>query len=209
MHATDRKTGETLEKEFDGETSVAPTQPAHNKTSEDGGASGVRADPTEQLTEILNQLQKPLSAVGPTDEVLWLRKRVWDLEAETGMDLGTTLADPTDPNTTNSTIGSNRNKYKGWLNGVQVPLNAKLEKLKDEQLGRALAHHNFVFKLPADWFPEAMEIKAARYVRAKRCYGQQSTGGKAYYLDCEVIEPVDHHWPVSYTHLTLPTICSV
>eukprot|EP00961_Rhodomonas_salina_P240844 3254288-Rhodomonas_salina.3 len=52
MHATDRKTGETLEKEFDGKKSEAPTQPAHDKTSEDGGASGVRADPTERSTAV-------------------------------------------------------------------------------------------------------------------------------------------------------------
>eukprot|EP00961_Rhodomonas_salina_P035812 481802-Rhodomonas_salina.1 len=83
------------------------------------------------------------------------------------MDLGTTLADPTDPNTTNSTIGSNRNKYQGWSNGAQIPLNAKIEKLKDDQLGCTLAHHNFVFKLQANWFPERMAVKKAGYVKAK------------------------------------------
>eukprot|EP00961_Rhodomonas_salina_P015357 206139-Rhodomonas_salina.2 len=110
--------GETLEKEADGEKSAAPTQPAQHKASEDGGASGVRADPTKQLTKFLSQLQKPSPVISHTDEVRLLRKRVWELKAKTGMDLGTTLANPTDPNTTNSTIGSNRNKYLGWSNGA-------------------------------------------------------------------------------------------
>eukprot|EP00961_Rhodomonas_salina_P035020 471196-Rhodomonas_salina.1 len=70
-----------------GVKSAAPTQPAQHKASKDGGASGVRADLTEQLTEILSQLQKPSPAISHTDEVRLLRKRVRELEAETGMDL--------------------------------------------------------------------------------------------------------------------------
>eukprot|EP00961_Rhodomonas_salina_P172916 2331563-Rhodomonas_salina.1 len=155
MHQTDKRTGETLEKEMEGDRSAAPTQPAQHVRSEDGGASGVRGDPTEQLTEILGQLQKPTSAISHTEEVWQLRKRVQELEQETGVDLGTISADNVD---------------------AQILLNAQIEKLKDDQLGRALAHHNFVFKLPADWFPEWMEVKESGYVKAKLCYGQKSTG---------------------------------
>eukprot|EP00961_Rhodomonas_salina_P062557 839891-Rhodomonas_salina.1 len=78
------------------------------------------------------------------------------------MDLGTESTDEvpenlntTIPNTTNTPIRDwkLRQHYSDWTNGEQIPLTAEIDRLKDQQLGRCLAHHWFVVKLPADWFP--------------------------------------------------------
>eukprot|EP00961_Rhodomonas_salina_P034166 459661-Rhodomonas_salina.1 len=77
------------------------------------------------------------------------------METRTGADLGTT---PTDNVTTNTTIRDRklRQHYSEWTNRAQVPLAAEIDCLKDQQLGRCLAHHRFVIKYPADWFSPEM-----------------------------------------------------
>eukprot|EP00961_Rhodomonas_salina_P136483 1836210-Rhodomonas_salina.1 len=39
-----------------------------------------------------------------------------------------------------------------WSSGADVPLTASLSTMTDKQLGRALAHHKFVFRLPKEWW---------------------------------------------------------
>eukprot|EP00961_Rhodomonas_salina_P181053 2443901-Rhodomonas_salina.1 len=77
------------------------------------------------------------------------------METRTEADLGTT---PTDNVTMNTTILDRklRQHYSEWTNGAQVLLAAEIDSLKDPQLGRCLAHHRFVIKYPADWFPPEM-----------------------------------------------------
>jgi hypothetical protein len=78
-----------------------------------------------------------------------------------------------------------RSLYKSWTAGAQIPLDAELDRLSDQQLGRCLAHHRFTFKLPADWFPSEWKVKTGGHIMARKCYGSK---GK-YYLDCDVVEP--------------------
>eukprot|EP00961_Rhodomonas_salina_P049070 658680-Rhodomonas_salina.1 len=61
-------------------------------------------------------------------------------------------------------------------------MTAEIATLKDNQLGRCLAHHRFVMKLPADWFPKSVNTQADGAIIARHCYGSK---GK-YYLDCEI-----------------------
>eukprot|EP00961_Rhodomonas_salina_P145956 1964627-Rhodomonas_salina.3 len=82
MHATDLKSGETLEDYDDALASVASTQPAQQE-SEDGGATKVGGFRDE----------KPLRAVAADANTRQLRKRVQDLELSTGTDLGTIAED--------------------------------------------------------------------------------------------------------------------
>eukprot|EP00961_Rhodomonas_salina_P256018 3460195-Rhodomonas_salina.1 len=66
--------------------------------------------------------------------------------------------------------------YKSWSNGAQVQMDAEIQLLSDAQLGRVLAHHHFVFKLPPDWAPADW----------------RSTGSKGtFYLDYDVLEPTE------------------
>ena len=128
--------------------SAAPTQPARTEESEDVGAAQVGTF-KDELTEILEALKKPLGTV-PEQPTRQLRKQVQELETHTGMDLGTEPTDvvPENPNTTilNSTntlildwkLGQH---YLEWTNGAQIPLTAEIDSLKDQQLGRCLAHH--------------------------------------------------------------------
>eukprot|EP00961_Rhodomonas_salina_P150005 2019620-Rhodomonas_salina.1 len=59
-------------------------------------------------------------------------------------------------------------------------MTAEIAELKDNQLGLCLAHHCFVMKLPADWFPKSVDTQADGAIMARHCYGSK---GK-YYLDC-------------------------
>eukprot|EP00961_Rhodomonas_salina_P078540 1056082-Rhodomonas_salina.1 len=81
-----------------------------------------------------------------------------------------------------------RKHYSEWMNGAQVQLAAEIDCLKDQQLGRCLAHHRFVVKYPADWFPPDMPTTKEGYIMAKRSW---SSKGK-HYLDCDVLQPVEH-----------------
>eukprot|EP00961_Rhodomonas_salina_P062398 837402-Rhodomonas_salina.1 len=69
-----------------------------------------------------------------------------------------------------------------------MPMTAKIAELKDNQLGLCLAHHRFVMKLPADWFPKSVGTQADGAIMAHHCYGLK---GK-YYLDCEIVTPASH-----------------
>eukprot|EP00961_Rhodomonas_salina_P285431 3857073-Rhodomonas_salina.1 len=60
--------------------------------------------------------------------------------------------------------------------------------LTDQQLAQCLAHHNFVLKLPADWFPKAWGVSKGGFAMVKKCYGQKTK----FYLDCAVLEPFEH-----------------
>eukprot|EP00961_Rhodomonas_salina_P023683 318171-Rhodomonas_salina.1 len=91
--------------------SAAPTQPARTEESEDGGAGQVGTF-KDELTEILESLKKPLETI-PEQPTRQLRKRDRKL----------------------------RQHYLEWTNGVQIPLRAEIDSLKDQQLGRCLAHH--------------------------------------------------------------------
>eukprot|EP00961_Rhodomonas_salina_P223427 3021206-Rhodomonas_salina.4 len=87
MHATDLKWGETLGDDENTLASVASTQPAQH-VSEDWGATKVGSF-RDEVSEILENLQKQLRAVtaDPNTQQLW--KRVQDLELSNGTDLGT------------------------------------------------------------------------------------------------------------------------
>eukprot|EP00961_Rhodomonas_salina_P151976 2045930-Rhodomonas_salina.1 len=71
--------------------------------------------------------------------------------------------------------------YKTWTNGEQVLLNAEIDKLSDAQLGKCLAHHQYTFMCPVDWFPSEWGMQRDGYVTARWCRGQKST----FYLECE------------------------
>ena len=43
-------------------------------------------------------------------------------------------------------------------------------------------------KLPADWYPTDMGTSEDGYITVRKCYGSKGT----YYLDCEVLEPVQY-----------------
>eukprot|EP00961_Rhodomonas_salina_P173115 2334459-Rhodomonas_salina.1 len=150
MHATDLKSGETLEDDEDALASAASTQPAQY-VSEATKVGGFR----DEVSEILETLQEPLRAVTADANTWQLRKRVRDLELSTRTDLGTTAEDvrPSEKLRSDARKHSSR-----WTNGAQVPLSTELDALKDQQLARCLAHHNFVTKLPQDWFPPDMPI---------------------------------------------------
>eukprot|EP00961_Rhodomonas_salina_P142674 1920718-Rhodomonas_salina.1 len=63
--------------------------------------------------------------------------------------------------------------YKAWTHGSQIPMTAEIAVLKDNQLGRCLAHHCFVMKLPADWFPKSVGTQADGAIMARHCYGSK------------------------------------
>eukprot|EP00961_Rhodomonas_salina_P109492 1473905-Rhodomonas_salina.2 len=104
------------------------------------------------------------------------------------MDLGT---EPTDVvqenlnttilNTTNTPIQDRklRQHYSEWTNGAQTPLTAEIDCLKDQQLGRCLAHHQFIVKLelPADWFQPELSTRRDGYIMIMRCWNSK---GKHY-----------------------------
>eukprot|EP00961_Rhodomonas_salina_P133818 1800651-Rhodomonas_salina.5 len=49
-----------------------------------------------------------------------------------------------------------------WTNGAQIPLNVRIDKLKDKQLGLVFAHHKLVMKLPEDyWWDKESKTRAA------------------------------------------------
>eukprot|EP00961_Rhodomonas_salina_P280705 3791920-Rhodomonas_salina.2 len=165
--------------------SAAPTQPAQAELLEEGGAEHVRTF-RDNLTEILEELKKPLKEV-PEQATRQLRKRVRELETHAGVDLGT---DPTDDVPADTTIrdSETRKHYSEWTSGAQVQLTAEIDRLKDQQLGRCLAHHRFVIKLPADWYQHELATKRAGYIMVKQCWNSK---GKQY-LDCYILEPVKY-----------------
>eukprot|EP00961_Rhodomonas_salina_P012629 170082-Rhodomonas_salina.1 len=67
-------------------------------------------------------------------------------------------------------------------------MTAEIAVLKDKQLGHCLAHHCFVTKLPADWFPKSVGTQVDCAIMVCHCYGLK---GK-YYLDCKIVAPVSH-----------------
>eukprot|EP00961_Rhodomonas_salina_P203721 2748806-Rhodomonas_salina.1 len=139
MHATDLESGESIMMEEENATrSAAPTQPAREEVSEVGGDSQVGTF-RDELTDLLDELKKQLQEI-PVQESRQLHKRVRDLETSTGTDLGTV---PTDNVPMNTTILDSklRQHYSEWTNGAQVPLQAEIDRLKDQQLCRCLAHH--------------------------------------------------------------------
>eukprot|EP00961_Rhodomonas_salina_P246659 3332387-Rhodomonas_salina.1 len=78
--------------------------------------------------------------------------------------------------------------YKSWTSGGQVSLDAEIEWLKDNQLGRCLAHHNLVFKMPVEMYPGDWRVQQDCFVMARRCTSSKNK----FYLDCQVMEPVSH-----------------
>eukprot|EP00961_Rhodomonas_salina_P029985 403960-Rhodomonas_salina.1 len=173
MHSTDLESGESLE--------------AQAERSEEGGAEHVGTF-RDELTEILEELKKPLKEV-LEQATRQLRKRVRELETRAGVDLGTDLMDdvPEDTTIRDSEI---RKHYSEWTSGAQVPLTAdsEIDSLKDQQLGHCLAHHHFVIKLPADWYPPELATKRAGYIMVKQCWNSK---GKQY-LDCDILEPIKY-----------------
>eukprot|EP00961_Rhodomonas_salina_P212498 2869930-Rhodomonas_salina.3 len=99
------------------ELSAAPTQPAQQNVSEDGGAERVGTF-RDELTEVLEELKKQLKEV-QEQATRQLCKRVSELETRTGTDLGTDSADNVTDNTTiqDSQL---RKHYSDWTNGSQV-----------------------------------------------------------------------------------------
>eukprot|EP00961_Rhodomonas_salina_P252464 3412445-Rhodomonas_salina.2 len=185
MHTTDLKSGESMEKEEEA-MSAAPTQPAQNNESEVGGADQVGTF-QDELTDMLAELKKQVQEI-QVQESRQLRKRVLEMETSTGADLGTT---PTDNVPTNTTIQDRklRQHYLEWTNGAQVPLAAEIDllNLKDPQLGRCLAHHQFMIKYLADWFPPEMSAAQDGHLMVKRCW---SSKGK-HYVYCDVLEQIE------------------
>eukprot|EP00961_Rhodomonas_salina_P255311 3450566-Rhodomonas_salina.1 len=117
-------------------------QPARTEESEDWGAAQVGTF-KDKLTEILEALKKQLGTI-PEQPTRQIRKQVRELETRTGMDLGMEPTDvvPENPNTTvlnttNTPIWDwkLRQHYSEWTNGVQIPLTAEIDSLKDQQLG--------------------------------------------------------------------------
>eukprot|EP00961_Rhodomonas_salina_P121493 1635437-Rhodomonas_salina.1 len=50
-----------------------------------------------------------------------------------------------------------------------------MDLLRDQQLGRALAHHRFVLKIPEDWALASWKQRGDGYVMACRCTGSKGS----------------------------------
>eukprot|EP00961_Rhodomonas_salina_P008411 114423-Rhodomonas_salina.1 len=76
-------------------------------------------------------------------------------------------------------------QYKSWTSEAQVPLDVEIDLLRDAQLGRCLARHCFVFKLPTDWAPATWKLKQDGFVMVRLCTGSKGN----MYLECDVLSP--------------------
>mmetsp|Transcript_30756 Transcript_30756/g.63612 ORF Transcript_30756/g.63612 Transcript_30756/m.63612 type:complete len:374 (+) Transcript_30756:605-1726(+) len=74
-----------------------------------------------------------------------------------------------------------------WTRGADVPLDATLGILSDQQLSRALAHHKMLLHLPADWWHNPVTCKpTACTVMVDRCV---KIGERGFHLDCTILKP--------------------
>eukprot|EP00961_Rhodomonas_salina_P212338 2867090-Rhodomonas_salina.2 len=112
----------------------------------DGGALRVREELT-LLQDIVTQLQEPLKAVTGTDQEQVTRS-ARQLESETKVQ---PCEDCEGDSDRPSALDLKRH-YKSWTLGSQIQLNAKIDMLSDQQLVRCMEHHQYTFKLPADWY---------------------------------------------------------
>eukprot|EP00961_Rhodomonas_salina_P216018 2918244-Rhodomonas_salina.2 len=69
---------------------------------------------------------------------------------QTPQDSGESVRDPNDRAQQQRQVDSS--DPTTWFSGPDVPLTVSISTMTDKQLGRALAHYKFVFKLPKEWW---------------------------------------------------------
>jgi len=73
-----------------------------------------------------------------------------------------------------------------WTSGADVPLTAPISVMTDKQLGRALAHHKFVFRLPKEWWYNHTTGQYESCIAvADSCV---KLNGR-FYLNCSIVAP--------------------
>eukprot|EP00961_Rhodomonas_salina_P108938 1465982-Rhodomonas_salina.1 len=73
-----------------------------------------------------------------------------------------------------------------WSSGADFPLTASLSTMTDKQLGRALAHHKFVFRLLKEWWHNQ---HTDRYESCTAVASDVVKVNQHYYLNCTIVSP--------------------
>jgi hypothetical protein len=97
-----------------------------------------------------------------------------------------------------------RRDYSSWTDGGQIPLDAEIDALKDNQLARVLAHHRFVISMPAEWWPDDMPSPQGGVLMAKKANGQKRGQKRDDFLDFIVMEPSQHRGKILQLHVSQP-----
>eukprot|EP00961_Rhodomonas_salina_P051820 695403-Rhodomonas_salina.4 len=157
---------------------ITTTRSSRQLQPADGGAQRVREELT-LLQDIVTQLQEPLKAVTGTDQHC-VTLSAWQLESKTK------VQPYEDGEGDRPSARDLKRHYKSWTRRSQIQLNTEIDMLSDQQLARCMEHHQYTFKLPADWYlAEWDRINQDSYVSARKVINSK---GKIY-LDVDVLEP--------------------
>eukprot|EP00961_Rhodomonas_salina_P291224 3931812-Rhodomonas_salina.1 len=100
------------------------------------------------------------------------------------MDSGESLRDPREEAQLQRDV--DKRDPRTWSSGADVPLTASISTMSDKQLGRALCHHKFVFKLPKEWW---YNTKRERYEACTAVATSCVKINGRFYINCSIVSP--------------------